>query len=338
MQRKWLAAGVGGLLLASCGDPASAPPPPGSTSASTSSGVGGGTVLTISVDVLVQDAVHETALAGVEICVLDTGLPCVTTDHEGRATVLAPANSNVWASFVTDEYVGALVGALTSEEDLELTAPLLRATLVDLVAGSAGQPFDMRRGHVVFVALKPPAAGSSKYPPAPGVRIALEPPSGSGPHYVNKLNLADASLSATGPAGGALWLNIDPGMSELTTALPGQLCTHFVAQPIGESDRFRVRTMAGFVTYVTVICAPESTGTGGMGGAGGMGGVGGMGGMGGAGGMGGDGGRGGMGGAGGLGGMGGDGGTGGDGGAAGPGGMAGAGGVSEGGSGGTAGR
>src|SRR5690606_8267306 len=133
----------------------------------------------------------------------------------------------------------------------------------------ADQEFDPEKGHVGFVALLPPAPNSSTYPPAPGVTIALDPASGSGPHYVNSLNRAEPSPTATGEARGALWLNVEPGTAELSTNVEGSTCTYFVAQPAAASDRFNVLTMANFVTCLTVVCTPDSTGEGGAGGTGG---------------------------------------------------------------------
>lgn len=269
--RRWAVVGLVVILGASCGDD-DVPPASTTTTTTTTTGAGGGMLATIEVAVLAEDAVNDAPVAGAEICILDSALPCSVTGPDGRATVTAPANAAIWATLVADKYVGAVVGALTGEDDLSLTAPLINANLTDLVAGSANQRFDPNKGQLGFVAFMPLPPNASQYPPAPGVTIALDPASGSGPHYVNNLNLADPALTATGEAGGALWLNVEPGTSELRTTLDAATCGHLVAQPLGD-DRFAVLTMPGFVTYLTVVCTPDDPGTGGggTGGAGGMG-------------------------------------------------------------------
>jgi hypothetical protein len=298
--RAFVVACAGALVVAAaCGDDEATPPPGGAGGADGGTGGAGGLGPTIQIHVTVEDGVNMALLENVEICVLDTPLPCVHTDVEGKVDVTVPAGRALWATLTKADYVNALVGAVTGDEDLTLTAPLVTRALAEVVAGAVVTP-DATKGNVAMIAIGHPPAGETSYPPQEGVTFALDPASGSGPHYVNQLNVIDFELTATGPErGGALWFNLDPADDiVLTVTHPSEDCVDFLAHPANDPNTFFVKVLPDFVTYVTVICGDPPMGMGGAGGMGGEGGMGGPGGMGGAGGMGG----GGVGGAGGMGG------------------------------------
>jgi len=290
------------------------------TTGSQSGGSGGNeTQPTIQIQLTIEDALSKDPLADVEICILDLEIPCALSDAKGEAAIEVPANTPLYASLVKADYAKALVGAVTSDEDLVLKAPMVKASLTGTIANSAGTTLDPTKGHLGLAAVDYPKPNSNKYPPVEDVTFTLSPKSGSGPHYVNAINLVDPAMTETGERGGALYFNVDPGTYELTAKHETLPCTHFLAHPSStKPDTYDVKTLADYVTYVTVQCGYDpgaggggSGGTGGAGGAGGYGGAGGAGGSGGAGGasQGGAGGSGGSAGSGGAGGAGGSGGT-----------------------------
>lgn len=248
-----------------------------------STGTGGLTGPTIEVHVLVENPVTTpgTPIEDVELCVLDLPVECAHTDAEGRATLIVPANARIWATLVKDGYMSALVGSVTSDMDLELTAPFIPRALAEIVAESADVVLDITKGHVILAAVTYPTPPKTNYPPVAGVSFSLEPPPASGPHYVDMTNFVDPALTATGERGGGVTFNSEPGMALLTASHPTLPCQAFIAQPGMQPNTYDVRILADFVTYVTIVCGEMMQGAGG-GGNGGMAGAGGIGGIGGA--------------------------------------------------------
>ncbi|MEQ9322715.1 MAG: hypothetical protein RIF41_26350 [Polyangiaceae bacterium] len=284
---------IAGLLSAGCAELTPFSPPGsggGGHGGAGGSGAGAGaeggfTGETITVNVVTEEAIQSTPVPGVEICLLDVALPCVTTDAMGEGSIEVPADAAVWASLVLDGYVPVLVGAVTETEDLDLTAPMINDQLAITIASLAQTEFDPRQGHLALVSVRHPVPPSSSNPPQPGVTFALEPATGVGPVYAGPGNIPDTTLTETGEAGGAIWFNVDPGEPVLTATHPTEPCEDFLAHPGTQPDTYDLRVQAGFLTLATVICGEEPMGTGG-GGAGGMGAGGaGVGGTGGAGGM-----------------------------------------------------
>jgi hypothetical protein len=274
------------VAVASCEDEtAPADGVGGAAGAATSSGTGGaGGVYvgpTISIFVSTKDATAKKPLAGVRICVLDTGFECALSDAAGAAAVIAPASSPIYASLVADGYVKALVGAVTGEEDLALEAPMVNANLAGVVASTAGVELDPSKGNLGLAAVGYPAKGKKSYPPMPHVAFALSTASASGPFYVNEANLVDLDMTETGARGGALYFNVVPGTHALVAKHAELPCADLFAHPTNEPDTYSVRVEPDFVTYVTIVCGYQ--GGGGAGGAGGMAGSGGAGGAAGAG-------------------------------------------------------
>lgn len=281
---------MGWLLLASCTELSPYPlatdaggggTGTGGTGTGTGSGAEGGfTGETITVNVRTEDAIQSTPVPGVEICVLDVGLPCVTTDAMGNGSIDVPAEAAVWASLVLEGYVSVLVGAVSEMEDLNLTAPMINDQLALTIASLAQTAFDPRQGHLALVAVRHPEPGTSNNPPQAGVTFGLEPATGVGPVYAGPGNIPDLTLTETGEAGGAIWFNVDPGEPVLSAQHPTEPCEAFLAHPGSRPDTYDLRVQPGFLTLATVICGEEPMGMGGGGGVGGAGGAGGAGGMG----------------------------------------------------------
>lgn len=234
------------------------------------SGGAGGQGPTITISLTVEDVVTDALLEDVQICVLDIGLECVTTDASGEATLVVPASTPLWTTFEKEGYVSTLLGAVTGTEDLEQTAPMINVTLVGLVASGVDSNFDPDKGHLAMIALGHPVGDDTSFAQMPGVSFDLAPKSGTGPHYINELNVIDTDLTETGEAGGALWFDVEPGDDYILTAVHDTLpCKDFLAHPADEPNTYSVRVLAGFLTYTTVICGTP----GGSGGAGGSGGI-----------------------------------------------------------------
>ena len=84
------------------------------------------------------------------------------------------------------------------------------SVLAEVVAGGAEIEIDPSKGQIGLIAVGHPKPGTTKYTQFADVSFDLDPDSGSGPHYVNELNLVDPTLDATGDNGGALWFNVEP--------------------------------------------------------------------------------------------------------------------------------
>ena len=281
----------------------------GTSTAGGSGGSGGGVGMggspTIAIGITAEDAFTNALLEDVRICVLDNeAIPCELTDAEGKASVEVPANTALYAEITKEDYAGALIGAVTGNEDLELTAPMLQLLLANTVAGSVGVTLDATLGNIALVAIGHPEPGTTSYPQIEGASFELLPETGSGPHYLGASNLPDPDLTATGTAGGAVIFNIAPGDYELVAKHPTLPCEAFLAHPSSKADTYDVLVVANFLTVVTVICGEPAmtSGAGGAGGTGGSAATGGAGGTGGSGATGGAGGSGSTGGAGGSGG------------------------------------
>ncbi len=234
----------------------------------------------ITIAVTAEDATNKSLVEGVEICALDLPIDCVTTDGEGQATIAVPSHHAIYATLLKDGYLNSLVGAFTGVEDMELTAPMVNATIAPILAGAVGVSFDPEKGQIALAAVQPPEPGTTKYPTLAQVTFALSPPPADGPFYGDENYLPDPLLTETSSAGSAYMFNVEPGTAELTATHTTETCRDFLAHPsASKPDAYDVRVMADYVTFVSVICGePAQGGTGGAGGSGGAGGAGGSGG------------------------------------------------------------
>ncbi|MBI4952058.1 MAG: hypothetical protein HY908_08495, partial [Myxococcales bacterium] len=233
---------------------------------------GGGSAPTVALHVHAEDALSETALADVTVCVPTApGTPCAQSNAQGDASFALAPGPAIYVSLVKDGYAHALLGSLLGAGDLSLTAPLVANGLANLVAQSAGVTLDPAKAQIALAAVATPPSPGAAYPGVEGVTFTLAPGSGSGPHYGNAINLIDPALTATSSRGAALYFNVDPGDYVVTASHPTATCTAMAAIPGAVAGTFDVWTDLGFVTYVSLLCESGGAGGGSAGGSGGAG-------------------------------------------------------------------
>jgi len=241
----------------------------GSGGHSTSSSSAGGAYSgpTIEVELTIENGVTNLPVEEVDICVLDFGgLDCVMSDIDGKATLIVPAEAKVHITLVKESFVPALVGATTSAEGQAVTAPMIPAVIAATIASLAEVELDETKGQMVLTAIGYSAPNTMVMPAMENVSFSLKPTSGIGPLYVAPNNAPDPSLTKTGPRGGALVFNADPGDYILTATHDTLPCTGFMAHAGSEANTYEMRVMKGYVTYMTTICGePTNAGAGGAG-------------------------------------------------------------------------
>ncbi len=204
----------------------------------------------------IVDALDSAPLAGVEICITaPAGIPCVTTDAEGRYTIAdLPARTRVTATLDKDEYFPVHAAFITRDADFTIDAVMLQTALVEVAFAAANVTFDTSKGAVLVRAYDPALGLSSA---VAGLQGEITPDAGDGPIY-NSADSIPTDATETSTSGTWAVVNLDAGTYQLRTSGPGRTCPgtfHWPGQ--GGAGWIETPVLAGHVTYVYVDCPAE---------------------------------------------------------------------------------
>ena len=207
-----------------CGDPGSSPDAP----------------IDVSIDVrplgtltgrgTVKEWVSPTTfgapIQAASVCLRDA-MPahCVTTGVLGDWTLdLIPESRSIGLTF---EKAGHVRTARFSRSGTGNFAGLVSSMNTDAIAQqkvqAAGGTFPLAGTGIVEVEVvaRPSPSGS---PRLAGATVTMTPATGIGPVYLGLDGYPDASLTATSEEGGVMFVNVPPGMVQLTITVPGKTC------------------------------------------------------------------------------------------------------------------
>lgn len=207
-----------------CGDPGSSPDAP----------------IDVSIDVrplgtltgrgTVKEWVSPTTfgapIQAARVCLRDA-IPehCVTTGALGDWTLdLIPESRSVGLAF---EKAGHVRTLLLSKSGVGNFAGFVSSMITDAIAQQkmqdAGGTFPLAGTAIVEVTVvaRPSPSGA---PRLAGATVTMTPASGIGPVYLGQDGYPDPSLDATSAEGGVMFVNVAPGMVQLTVTVPGKTC------------------------------------------------------------------------------------------------------------------
>jgi hypothetical protein len=175
----------------------------------------------------VADWFHYTAVAGVEICVMDhPEVTCQTTSAQGKTYLTGVPAGNITLSFTKSGYVPATI-AFVSDLLVGGNAFGLIASQADLTSDLGGQ-IDLNRGWVV--------SGTVPQPSKKSYSIALTPAVGTPLTGATLVALADV------PAGDAYG------------HVTGCAFESFASWPATSSADFHVKVYAGYIAEIGIGC------------------------------------------------------------------------------------
>lgn len=195
----------------------------------------------------VQDILSERPLEGVQICLLESPVPCATSVADGSYSLSGvPAYRDVFLSYQAGGYYPQLLAYHTAGRDDAWVFNLASRAAVEAQARLLGLAVEPEAGQIAFAALQPDSLDGRS-----GIAVALSPPV-SPPVYHNELLLPDQRLVATSTAGTGLIPNVPPGDYALRFS---EGCTpRFGFPPEAGSDALAVLVVRGTSTFVAAEC------------------------------------------------------------------------------------
>lgn len=172
----------------------------------------------ISAEITVTDSVTASAVAGAEVCLLNT-TTCATTDAGGFATLDVPALSEVALTVSAAGHLKKLVGIVSGASRVSVRPPVYSVARVAELAAAAGITLDDTKGHVLF----------GVYGPG-GATAALSPASGT-LVLTSAAGIPDPTLTGTvaGTSLSGIFWNVAPGDYDLTYSHPATTCSAAIA-------------------------------------------------------------------------------------------------------------
>lgn len=182
------------------------------------------------------------ALEGVEVCETDTS-NCVTTDANGEAVLMLPANQQVSYSLSKEGYGTFLAGDVTDETFVPFaTWPLFsNAQLEDNAENRVMIPWPWTGGVI--------ALGSSMT----GVTYDLIDGTGKQWYKEEDWNVS-LGLTATTSVGQGGFAEVSPGEYQVELGGTAINCTPLIAWPGNEENRVRVPVKVGHLSFASMSC------------------------------------------------------------------------------------
>jgi hypothetical protein len=194
----------------------------------------------------------DLAILGAEVCLLNQPkAACELTDSVGRFRFVVPAESNQAITVSAPGFGGIVAAFRTGRGDLTGYSIVLPTETDDRsYYGAVGVEWPSTARGFLYV-----FASDMNGIKLAGLRMALEPSSGSGPFYDNEVGLADKALPATSSYGTGHFAGIEPGELEVVFAPANLLCSSiFGGWPSRNQDSARIPIVAGFETHLGVRC------------------------------------------------------------------------------------
>jgi hypothetical protein len=175
---------------------------------------------TIEVAVTASDILSNNLLADMEVCVTrPSGFGCATTDANGLANLMAPAESEVLVSFEKTDYFRAVNMLSTGDTDTMIEADLPSATAVALTISQTPDMMTIAGKGQVIVLFSP----SGPMINLSGITVSVAP---GAPHplYFNESMIPDADLTETTETALVAFANLDPGRYSVSFVHPTIAC------------------------------------------------------------------------------------------------------------------
>jgi hypothetical protein len=184
-------------------------------------------------------------LENIELCVVDTGT-CESTDANGNATLLLPADADIALTVAGYEYLPQIFPLRTTSEQLVLSYFLTPKELAMAAVNAAGLEFDESAGHVAVSLL------NASWESVPGYAGTLS--AGDGPYYLDDLSVGiDLSLTQTSSSGRLVGLAIPTETVTLTLEGPGTCVPRSYYWQAGPNTAV-MAVLPGFVSGVSMVC------------------------------------------------------------------------------------
>jgi hypothetical protein len=205
----------------------------------------------------------QQGIEGVQVCVPDVeDVACVLTDDEGGFVLAGlPQDTDLAVTGTLDGMVPTAFLQNSGHEALNFVATLYDVSFAEFSAERMGTVYDPDAAHLAFTvfhyARNP---DEEELPPhTQGVTFSLSSDSGV-PYYMNGLFLPDQDLTSTSSSGFAGVVNLAPGDYELSLESSGGLCgsEHYFSFAFQEGEPVPFVALAGFTSYLDLVCPPAS--------------------------------------------------------------------------------
>jgi hypothetical protein len=212
----------------------------------------------------VTDLQSKKPIANLQICLFSPMLspqPCATTAADGTYTLPGiPASTQVAASIKGGAYYPTLYLKTTGAADETYDLQAIASGTITLLAAVVNVQADDTKGDIAFIALdgNPPPDGGTGPAHNSGIAVALSPSSGSGPFYLaaNGIPQMVNQQTVTSTQGVGTYINVDPGVVELTYTPPaGVTCsTPIAGWPGSTPSSIKALVAAGYGTAAYMTC------------------------------------------------------------------------------------
>jgi hypothetical protein len=219
---------------------------------------------TITESGIVTDLTSMKPVANLQICLFSPMLspqPCATTAADGSYSLAGvPASTQIALSLNGGAYYPTLYlkTSGTTNESTDVLA-ISSGTITLLMAVVNVQPDDTK-GQIAFIALdgNPPPDGGTGPSHVAGISVTMSPSSGTGPFYLdaNSIPQPASTQPTTSAKGVGAYLNVDPGVVELTYSPPaGVTCgTPITGWPGSTPSSIKTLVAAGYGTAAIMTC------------------------------------------------------------------------------------
>jgi hypothetical protein len=219
---------------------------------------------TVTESGLVTDLTSKMPVSGVQICLYSPMLspkPCATTAANGSYTLPGvPAGAQVAVSLDGGSYYPSLYLKTTGTSDETFNLLAISMGTITLLEAIVSVQEDSTKGQLAFIALdgNPPPDGGTGPAHNAGIAVTLNPASGSGPFYLDSNGIPQPTnkQSTTSAKGVGAYLNVAPGIVELTYAPPpGVTCsTPIGGWPGSTSSSIQALIAPGYGTSAYMTC------------------------------------------------------------------------------------
>jgi len=185
---------------------------------------------------------------GVEICQADTD-NCVTTDADGEAVLVLPANQEIAYTFEKEGYAPWVNGDVTDDTWRITGGSLFQVVSMisdDQMARSAAPietPYPLTGGLLVLRAI----------PTRAGVTCEIDTETAK-PFYFDEDNVPSLDLTATTSNGDCGFAEVTPGVHEIEFGGTAINCVASVAWPTDVANAIKVPARDGHLTYGSMKC------------------------------------------------------------------------------------
>ena len=182
-------------------------------------------------------------LEGVELCEADT-TNCATTDAQGLAQIMLPANQEVTYTVTKDGYVPYVVGDVSDAPLLTSTWPMITDALMVEEGERVGFTWPPDSEGLLPLAVSPNRAGVTWEIDDEAATV----------YYMDEDGVAQLDLTATTSAGRGGFYDVSVGVREVDYGGTATTCTPGIAWPGSAANQIRVPVRAAHISYGSMNC------------------------------------------------------------------------------------